>query len=966
MSHHRHTPIILLLTFCTGFSGLVYEVTWQSYIANLIGSHARSAAIIVAVFLGGLSLGYAVFGRISQKYAASSLMAIYALTEIAIGAWGLIFPQFFQFVATNTQLLPQLPVLAEDLLTSIILIALPTILMGGTLPLLTQALAKSIGDSASLNARIYATNTAGAFVGAIAAGFIILPALGLPLTVMTMGLVNIAAGVIMVLLSRRGFSNQRTIAQPEVAVVAASAPSRKVVSILFVSLLSGFISIATQMIVIRLIGLSAGASQYSFSMGVGAFIMMLALGAWRFSASTRRPITLWINQALITIGLAIILLSVPLWPYWSHVLRALLTSVPANFTIYYIILFCGFSAVLLCAVATMGNTLPTLFRLAQTDLLSLGTKVGRLYAVNTLGCVLGALLGGYLALYYFDFFDLLRILITLSLISTITAAFVIERSGKIPVLILSLLCIFFLATVSPWPIERLSVGTFRLKTALSATFSGADAFYSNFLAHGKILAYKDDPNTTVAVRQTGNNNLSIYVNGKSDGSTQGSDRMTTKLLSHLPLLLRETAAKKVAVIGYGTGITAGTAASYPSVSNVEVIEIAPFIKDFAPLFDAANGNSSKNEKINWHIEDAYRFFTRKADQGNTFDVIISEPSNPWVSGVERLYAREFYDIAKSRLSESGVYAQWFHSYSISKETLALVLNTFTGAWPHVRIFSIDMDLILLGSLKPIDLSSLIGARQLLQLPDIAKDLSDTGFPTLESLLAREIQLPSRAYQDAGIQTLEFPKLSYSAGYDFFLDGTAPAPALADDSRWRGASYALWQNSLLALQLNDVALPQRLETIARNICRVESPLLTEGWQRLERRCRQALIAWAVQTGYSSNSASAQAVIESLTPFVIDGKQLDSADTIAQAARVASNASEYTSPWLMIDLARFEKYAEICFDSITESALSCRLQIAQLALWQRDPVRAKRILSSIPEHGLAHNQALTFREMLKSVR
>jgi hypothetical protein len=169
--------------------------------------------------------------------------------------------------------------------------------------------------------------------------------------------------------------------------------------------------------------------------------------------------------------------------------------------------------------------------------------------------------------------------------------------------------------------------------------------------------------------------------------------------------------------------------------------------------------------------------------------------------------------------------------------------------------------------------------------------------------------------------------------------------------------------LLALQLAELELPERLEKVVKSICRVDIPLVTEGWQRLERRCRQGLIAWAIHTGYKSNSPSAQALFDSLRPFIANGEQPAAAESVAEVARVAANASEYVSPWLTVDLARLVKYADICFASDNDDALSCRLQLGQLALWQRNFVTAQRILSSIPEQRLASNQASTYHEMLK---
>ncbi|OVE80331.1 hypothetical protein BVY02_00570, partial [bacterium J17] len=204
-SLRRLRILALLLTFTTGFTGLVYEVTWHRYLANFLGSQARASAIILAVFLGGLCVGYDLFGRYSQKRSSDKLVKTVGWIEIVIGLWAVFFPRIYEVVWNTAGILDPTSstALLWDVLICILLIGLPTVLMGGTLPLLTQGLSLDSDDAPQFHARVYAINTGGAFLGCLAGGFYLLPNFGLPLTVLFMGASNLIAGFALLLIGAR-------------------------------------------------------------------------------------------------------------------------------------------------------------------------------------------------------------------------------------------------------------------------------------------------------------------------------------------------------------------------------------------------------------------------------------------------------------------------------------------------------------------------------------------------------------------------------------------------------------------------------------------------------------------------------------------------------------------------------------------------------------------------------------------
>ena len=289
---------------------------------------------------------------------------------------------------------------------------------------------------------------------------------------------------------------------------------------------------------------------------------------------------------------------------------------------------------------------------------------------------------------------------------------------------------------------------FRSRSALPSTWAGAKVFYSEFLGSGKQIFYRDGPSSSVSVseypRDTDELELNdgvkfirnLKVNGKSDGETSMGDTLTMRLLAHLPILLSKNPVRKVGVVGFGLGVAAGSATLYPEVESVDVMEISPAVIWASPLFDFANYEVTKNPKVRIRLGDAYRALL---STHRRYSVILSEPSNPWVTGVERLFSKEFYSLVKDKLERGGIYAQWIHEYSISEETLGLVLRTFSQSFRNVRIFRVGRDVILLGSSEEINLESLLRMEsRYAENQTVRKALHQLKFKTIPSLLGLEL------------------------------------------------------------------------------------------------------------------------------------------------------------------------------------------------------------------------------------
>src|SRR5262245_48766538 len=396
--------VALVLTLLTGFSGLVYEITWQKYLATLLGSHSEATAAVLGLYLGGLAAGYAIFGWVARRTVARAeqagrnppLLFVYGLAEMGIGVIALLFPFLFGAVQKISFWVPpghEALSFAFDVWLCLLLLAPPTILMGGTIPLLTQALTRGLADATRIHAFIYAFNTAGAFFGSLAAGFVLIHWLGLDGVLRAMGVVNLLAGATFVALGLR--EAQDAASQPAAAAVESLAP-RSFAALALVALLAGFAMMVLQTSLNRIAGLALGSSHFTFAMVVAVFVLCIALGSFTVSALSRIPP--WLvaaSQWLLVVLLVGIYFVIPDAGYGAHVLRSFFRDDPEAFYPFQLAVFLSGLAILIVPIGLSGALLPLLFHHLRNEVGDLGRVAGSLYSWNTVGSLLGALLGGY-------------------------------------------------------------------------------------------------------------------------------------------------------------------------------------------------------------------------------------------------------------------------------------------------------------------------------------------------------------------------------------------------------------------------------------------------------------------------------------------------------------------------------------------------------------------------------------------
>jgi len=772
--------VALALTVLTGFSGLVYEVTWEKYLSTLLGSHSEAIAAVLGIFLGGLSLGYSIFGRVTRAWVVSGrggrLLVLYGLVEGSIGVYVLCFPSLFAGMLKVSAFLSQGATglgFALDVLLATILIGPPAVLMGGTIPILTQALSRSAEDATRFHALIYALNTAGAFVGALAAGFLLIPRFGL-VTVMTlMGLINLSAGV------GFGLLGLRRVSKPTLSPASEPRKIKGFANYAAAALCVGFSMMSLQMIMIRIGGLSIGASQFAFSMVVAVFVLCIALGSFAVSALSRIPrAALVINQWLLVGVLFVLYFLIPYAPYASHVLRTLFRDIDQAFYAYYFAVFLSLLALIGPAVILSGATLPLLFDHLRRQVDDLGEVAGRLYSWNTLGSLLGSLVSGYALLFWLDLHQVFRVALASQIAAAMMLSSRLGNRARLTSRILLGVAVLGIVALEDWDPRSFVHGSFRSRAPTELSYSGRDAFLGPKRLAARILFYDDDPISSVAVMQQefrpGEISRSIVNNGKSDGNTH-ADYTTMSLAAILPAMLAER-AESAFVIGFGTGVTVGELLALPTMQKVVVSEISPAVVAAAPFFDFANQAVTTNPRVEMIRTDAYRALLGSDER---FDVIVSEPSNPWVHGVENLFSKEFLTAARDRLNPGGVYAQWYHQYETDSKSVELVLRTYSAVFERVSIwYGLGPDLIILGfqrQARPLDFKRL---SRRASSPEFRAALERSNIQSFTELLAHEI-VPLGVINSAGlsgpVHSLYRPILGYQAARAFFCGEVAHLP-----------------------------------------------------------------------------------------------------------------------------------------------------------------------------------------------
>ncbi len=687
MRANTYRGVIYLSTFLSGAVALVFQVVWQRYLAFLVGSEARSISLVVAVFLFGLAAGYRFWGDLSRRLRSrAAQLKTLGFVELGIAAWGLAFPSVFALVKRLAHGGPDW--LALDLLWCALLLLVPTFLMGASIPLLTAAVPLDAGEVNYCHTRIYGINTLGAFLGALAAGLWLVPAYGLAMTLILGAILEAAVGLVFVLNPLRGMALHGMGRQAaDIARIPNTFGAAGIYMFVFAT---GAVSVGLEVIFTRVMALTIGPGHYVFPIVVGVVILGLAMGSLSLRPAGLTAARVQRELVKVAAILAVVYLTVPYWPYWVSHVHVSLVQIPSNYPVYLFLVVLFLSIMLLPLVVPLGRLLPLGYALIDKNRDDYGKVCGRVYFCNTLGTVAGAVGIGYLLFLVMSLPLLFKL--SMALLLLVAAALGAREPRRWP----AMACLAAAAAVFLLPgWNRIGhiVAAYRDGTVQPHHFQGffqQPRAYETFQVH----LLRDDPGATIAayaamepdpILSGAAVSRTLAVNGKSDGNTIG-DYSNMVLSAMLPYLYapRETALE-AAVVGLGTGMTSGALASMPDVASVTTLEISPGVIEAARFFDDGNFGLSSASASRIVLTDAFRYFARST---RTFDLIASEPSNPWVVGVENLFTPEFYALVSRALGERGVLFQWIQLYATTEEIFSAICFNVSHAFPHVLLFRI--------------------------------------------------------------------------------------------------------------------------------------------------------------------------------------------------------------------------------------------------------------------------------------
>lgn len=700
---------VTICFFLSGAAALILQVLWTRMLGHVFGATTLAIATTLTAFMGGLALGSHLGGKYAPKLKRPLLA--FAVLETLVGLYGLLVPVLFSTLPAVQRWIGAdlgTGVLGYSILRFVVvslIVLLPTTAMGATLPFLAEGVVKAEHHMASRTGQLYAANTFGAVFGAFFAGFVFIPQLGITTTVYLAAVIDLlVAGVVLVLFkisnsdrlltrSDREESPDQILTRLEGIEVVGVTPRTQNLSLL-VFALSGAAAMALEVLGSRTVGVVIGASTYSFTLILVTFLVGLALGATLMSRRIdmiKDPVYVlaWVEA---TVGVLALLGSmlVDHLPSWIH---ATAREHDVTMNAVYFTNFLIAAAVTFPSTIALGTVMPLVVRiLSPNGAEHAGPIVGRAYAVNTVGGILGSFLAGFVIIPFIGVERGISIAAGTSLLLGLALA--LARKRGVPAIGAVVAACFALMIFGPkWNVQAWTSGLFRMHIA-------RNIYPDGWSPSGKLVYHKDGISTTVTVEQESDGiGVSLKVNGKVDASDIGD--MPTQVLSGLLPILMHDQPESVLVIGYGSGVTPGAVLQAP-VKKVYLAEIESAVYEASNLhFAHVNHEPAKDPRFQAVIDDGRNFLLTRNEP---FDVIISEPSNPWMSGAASLFTVDFFNIARRRLKDDGIFLQWLQLYELSPENIHALIRTFHSVFPEVLIFSPDPfsnDTLLLGSAHPI-------------------------------------------------------------------------------------------------------------------------------------------------------------------------------------------------------------------------------------------------------------------------
>lgn len=675
--------LIVILFLLSGFLGLVYEVVWIRKLGLVFGSTSIALSTVLGIFFGGLALGSFLFGRLAGT--SRHLIRTYAVLEIGIGLLAFLFPTLLGWVDRFYGALypgPETHFLVLTLVRVLLvmpLIAIPTTLMGGTLPILSRHFVRSHRHLSTRVGGLYAINTLGGALGAYLCGFYFIHRLGVNATNYWAAAVNVAVGLIALAISRTA---DEGTSRPEEPAAGSPAPAsrrspadRRLVALAFAGFaLSGLTGLAYEVVWARYLSLFLVHSIYAYTTILTVFLVGIVLGAVSLSSWIEGRKNLF--EIFGYVQIAIALSALTLLP--ALVAAQELVSRRAGNLFVREFVLCAL--LMIVPTTLMGATLPLVTKIATREIRRVGRTVGSLYAVNTLGAIAGSALAGFVLLPWLGIGGSNRLLVALNLglgLSVLVLAPGVRRGRA---LALSAGAVLLAAAA------HAAVGSRVPESRLAQIAGGAQ----------RIVAVEEGLVNTVWISEDSIGRRSLWTDSSIMGRTGPPFRRELspqRVQGHIPMLLHPGKTERVLGIAFGTGQTFGAQILYP-IERLDVVDISRVLVDVSLAhFSDVQSGLGDDPRLHVVIDDGRSFVDRTS---STYDVISLEMPPHEEAGIVHFYTLDFYRTLRSRLRPDGIVAQWVPIYNVTPEETIGVTRTFIEVFPQSALWYNASNLLLLG------------------------------------------------------------------------------------------------------------------------------------------------------------------------------------------------------------------------------------------------------------------------------
>lgn len=755
--------LISIIFFFSGLSALVYQLLWMRHLGFIFGNTIYASATVLTAFMGGLALGSHLFGRYAERL--KNPLKCFARLEWGIAAYALAMPFMFEglrlvyrfaYRHLSDSLLLLTPM---RFVLAFLLLLLPTLLMGGTLPVIIRGIAREKEQFGKRLGWFYGINTLGAVAGIFACGFYLIPAVGLTYTNIIAVATDAIAGTGAWLLARHGTLQvpEREPLRPRFRFRDMSSASRYAI---VAAMLCGFVSLALEVIWFRALILVFGSTTYSFTVMLGVFLLGISLGSLliaRLLDRLQKGLLPLLAAAVALIGLCT-LASLYYFDRGPEFLLHYLLTHAFSWQSMNMARFLISIAHLAVPAVLFGIAFTVATRLVRQEDPSSSGAVGMVYALNTLGAVAGSFAGGFILLPQLGMEHSLLVLGGLMAAVGLGTLIVVcsrpaHRVGS--AFIAAAVLLTLLIMPPSWNHELLSSG----------------AFFGpfNFIRDGKVtlretimndrlLHYKEALSSTVSVHLSSDERKYFCVDGKPEADQTPRGMMQQRMIGHLPMLFHPH-AKKAVNIGLGAGVSFGALGCYP-LDHLEVVEIEPAVQEAARVWENLNHNILDNPNVIITINDGRNHLFSST---NRYDVITADPFEPVVGGASHLFTADYFKLARACLADDGIMCQWIPMYEMSTSDFLMIARSFVSVFPESALFFTGVDTLLLGFRGEMHLDAAT-LRCNFETPEVKQSLTELGVSTPEMLLGMFVADLSQNQDfigDGPIHTDELPLIEFS-------------------------------------------------------------------------------------------------------------------------------------------------------------------------------------------------------------